>query len=844
MVAATYVALSELTWIGTTFFPPAGLTVATLLLVKTRRWPIVLAAAATGELTVDLAHHIDPVGSLGYAVANTVEPLLGAALVRRLAGGVDLGRVRDLVLFLTCAVVGAPCVGGAIGATTFVEVDGDRGWPMFVLQWWVGDGLGVLVVGSAVLALRSPLLRREYRHLGVSAVAAAAVTATTTLALATRQPLLALVPATLMLLIAFRHGTSAVTLAGLGLAFETARSTSDGELTWGLGGAVSAVYLHLMVGFLIAVPLLLAAALRSRDAAVAELAVASRRSALVHTTSALAAVMTVDDTARVVAQHAAVLFGSSGALIAVQDGEDLVTIADPTGPARPSRLARDGPIGQAITNDRRVEATTPADLRERFPELADRLEPLGCQALAAVPLPPVAGCERGGLGLDFPHPRRLTEPEWQVLDELAQAAGQAIARARLIAAESTARRNATLLERTATRLAGTVTPYDVAEVSVAALAESGADVAAVWRQNESGSIELLAGTGVAVDLEERSPEAQIPGPGLTTDVMATGRAVFLQSGNDYDACYPHQSTTRREHAAESLAALPLRGSDGTVVGCLSICSVQPNWWTDARIGLVTGIAQQVGLALERARLLEHEHDTAMRLQAALLPDCLVEHPRLVVHARYRPGDRRLNVGGDWYETMARPDGRIALAVGDVVGHGLEAAATMGRLRTAFAALAQRSECPSEVLHQMDDFAGTVPSARTSTVVCAYLHPETGVLSYASAGHPPILLVSPQRGAEFLEEGRSWPLAVPVGDLRREQAERELEPGSILVLYSDGLVERRGESISTGLDRLRDAAERLYRAGFQNLSDALITELTVGQAIEDDVVVVSAGLVRD
>jgi serine phosphatase RsbU (regulator of sigma subunit) len=199
----------------------------------------------------------------------------------------------------------------------------------------------------------------------------------------------------------------------------------------------------------------------------------------------------------------------------------------------------------------------------------------------------------------------------------------------------------------------------------------------------------------------------------------------------------------------------------------------------------------------------------------------------------------LRVGGDWYETVARPDGRIALAVGDVVGHGLDAAATMGRLRTAFAALAQRSDCPAEVLRQMDDFAATVPSARTSTVVCAYLHPETGVLSYASAGHPPILLVSRERGAEFLEEGRSWPLAVPVHGEERGQAHCRLDPGSALVLYSDGLVERRGESISAGLERLREATERLYGAGFHNLADVLIAELTAGESIEDDVVVVSA-----
>ena len=159
----------------------------------------------------------------------------------------------------------------------------------------------------------------------------------------------------------------------------------------------------------------------------------------------------------------------------------------------------------------------------------------------------------------------------------------------------------------------------------------------------------------------------------------------------------------------------------------------------------------------------------------------------------------LEVGGDWYDAFELADGRIALTVGDVVGHGLAAAAAMGQVRTALAALAYHAEGPGELLERLDGFLARSRTTDFATVCYAVIDPATGVLEYASAGHPPMLVVSPAGETTWLDHARSAPLS---GDSARVRPQEStlLEPGSLLVLYSDGLVERRKEPLEVGLRR--------------------------------------------
>src|SRR5262245_19225878 len=162
LVAAGYVLGYELAsnWFsaenqGASLFPPAGVTLAALVLVGRRQWPIVLAAAASAELALDLTNGPDLLASAGYALANVAEPLVGALLLTTLVTHVDLRRPRDLAAFVGCAAIVAPIVGAVIAASTFVFIDDHSGWGRFAFEWWSGDGLGVLVVGGALLSLRS-----------------------------------------------------------------------------------------------------------------------------------------------------------------------------------------------------------------------------------------------------------------------------------------------------------------------------------------------------------------------------------------------------------------------------------------------------------------------------------------------------------------------------------------------------------------------------------------------------------------------------------------------------------------------------------------------------------------
>ncbi|XVU29266.1 PP2C family protein-serine/threonine phosphatase [Actinoplanes sp. CA-054009] len=221
---------------------------------------------------------------------------------------------------------------------------------------------------------------------------------------------------------------------------------------------------------------------------------------------------------------------------------------------------------------------------------------------------------------------------------------------------------------------------------------------------------------------------------------------------------------------------------------------------------------------------------AHQLQQALLPAVGPGRPGITVSAGYRPADLTHHVGGDWYDVFDVPGDRIGFAVGDVVGHNLAAAAAMARLQSALRLLAQTAPGPAEVLTGLDRASTVIDGAHMCTVAYADYHPATRRLRYACAGHPPPLLLTAS-GSEFLWDGRSMPLAVEPGP--RPQAEREVPAGAHLILYTDGLVERRTESLRTGLDRL---AGTVTREPPTALTETLLNRVPhEGPAIDDAVV---------
>jgi serine phosphatase RsbU (regulator of sigma subunit)/integral membrane sensor domain MASE1 len=246
------------------------------------------------------------------------------------------------------------------------------------------------------------------------------------------------------------------------------------------------------------------------------------------------------------------------------------------------------------------------------------------------------------------------------------------------------------------------------------------------------------------------------------------------------------------------------------------------------------------LATTRAQLAESERrmerQIALRLQEALLPGQPLTYPQVSVAARYEAGSEALLVGGDWYDVIQLPNDRIGITIGDVVGHGVEATAAMGRLRTAVAALAPHTDSPGELLGYLDRYATNTNGTRFATAAYAILEPDTGVLRYASAGHPPMLVVEADGSARWLMEGRSSPI-LNQGMQQRPEASTILSPESLLVGYTDGLIERRGESLDRGLDRLEKVVRGIREQDEADICDLLFREMGVETKRADDVVVV-------
>jgi anti-sigma regulatory factor (Ser/Thr protein kinase) len=206
-----------------------------------------------------------------------------------------------------------------------------------------------------------------------------------------------------------------------------------------------------------------------------------------------------------------------------------------------------------------------------------------------------------------------------------------------------------------------------------------------------------------------------------------------------------------------------------------------------------------------------------------------------VSAAYQPGSTALEVGGDWYDVFPLPDGRVGLVIGDVVGRGLRAAAAMGQLRNAVRAYALEDWAPAAVLERLNVLTRFTDQGDMATLIYATFDPHTTELRFASAGHPPPLIVSPDGATRFLEGGRSVPTGV-VGDTAYEEATTTLAPGATLVLYTDGLVERRGSTLDAGLATLAQAASEVAADNVAALRDHVLARQP--PAPEDDVAVLT------
>ncbi|MFF7240027.1 SpoIIE family protein phosphatase [Streptomyces collinus] len=363
------------------------------------------------------------------------------------------------------------------------------------------------------------------------------------------------------------------------------------------------------------------------------------------------------------------------------------------------------------------------------------------------------------------------------------------------------------------------------DAALAALSTS-LSTAASLSEALAGALEqmksLWRARGVVAALFTRGdvPVLTATDPGLRFEDLPAGQRSLLTALRHRAALTPLANDTG--------AGVLLDHPDGPLACWIDLGEQRPFTAEDQL--LLSLLAGHLAQGLVRAHQIDQQRETALALQRAILGPAQLPDGFAV---RYEPATRPLEVGGDWYDTVTLADGRIGIVVGDCVGRGLQAASVMGQLRSACRALMLQDPSPARTLMALDQFAASVPGALCTTVFCGVLDPGTGELTYSSAGHPPGILAHPDGTTRLLEEGRSLPLAVRPGR-ERPQTSCTLPVRATLLLYTDGLVERRRRPLSDGIDQAGDAVQQGRDVPVDDLATQVMARLAPDGGYDDDV----------
>jgi serine phosphatase RsbU (regulator of sigma subunit)/anti-sigma regulatory factor (Ser/Thr protein kinase)/PAS domain-containing protein len=488
----------------------------------------------------------------------------------------------------------------------------------------------------------------------------------------------------------------------------------------------------------------------------------------------------------------------------------------------------EGPAREAVRTGNLIVTTSAADLVARWPHLAEAQHVTG-EATITAPL--IVGDDRiGVMYIAFRLAREFQEEDLAFVQTLARQCAQALERARLYEEELHAREQA---ERLAGRLRRLQTVVDAtfASGSLDELLERlltrlrdavESDTATILILDEQ---EQVLVTRESVGFAERVTSRVPVGEGFAGKIAAQQRQLVVPDTSQIETV----GAQLRNSGVVSLAGVPLV-TDGRTIGVVHVGMRTPREFDREDVLLLRLVAARAAVAIDRAQVHEREHRIAEILQRSLLPERLPAIEGVEAAARYVPGTVGVAVGGDWYDVFALADGSIGIAVGDVVGHGVRAAATMGRLRNVLRAYAIEGFGPAEALTRLNRLACEGGDDVFATVVFALLAPSRSRLRLASAGHLPPLLRAPDGSVRLLDEGRSLPIgAAP--DTSYVEADLRIEPGSSIVLYTDGLVERRGESIDVGIARLVQLVER-STTPVDELADRIVDELEFAEHTDD------------
>ena len=515
---------------------------------------------------------------------------------------------------------------------------------------------------------------------------------------------------------------------------------------------------------------------------------------------------------------------------------------------------------QWVVHDQAPVVTSDARLDER---LRDNLAipDLGVVAYAGHPLRDHTGRIIGSLCAIDTEPREWDEAALQILGDLAAACSTEIAqRSMRTLATRTAQEAESLSRRSAVLLAlsqSLSTVRSLAEVAIAveqvAVEHLGCLRAGLWltddgspsraadlplRAFEVGQLNYVAQLSDSWHSAQLNRVLRADDSNPNGEALLSNRPVWFRDRAEQNEVYGHLDL--RAQVGEARAFLPL-GYAGQNLGAMALIWDHPKELTGDELATITALASYTSQALSRALLLQEQSDALVVLQSALLPR-LPDTGELEMAARYRPAAARGQVGGDWYDAVVMPSGATSLMIGDVVGHDIGAAATMGQMRTTLRALAWAvDDPPSRQVLRLEEAMLDLGVEGMATLVYGRIEePDidgSRVLRWTNAGHPPPLLVHPDGSARFLEDRAGDLMLGVLPDAHRTDNRTDVPRGSLLLLYTDGLVERRGEDLDQGLTRLRVSATAHAALPSEAFLDQVLHDLHDGE-LADDVAVLA------
>jgi PAS domain S-box-containing protein len=439
--------------------------------------------------------------------------------------------------------------------------------------------------------------------------------------------------------------------------------------------------------------------------------------------------------------------------------------------------------------------------------------------------------------VEDPSPARLA-----VIRRFADQAALALEQAKRVAAEAEAARSAERVRRlqsVTAELARAVSVQEIAQAILVDVASFGwhAGAVALVREPEQ-AMDIVEAVGFPreyVDRFRRIPlDARLP----VAEAVRTRETVIVATPAERDERFPELRGVGQP-SGHPIVAVPLV-LGARVAGALDLRLALPGSVDDDDLALLESLGRLAAQAIERARLYEREQAVAATLRRSVLPDIPPRLETALVAARYLPGSAGLDVGGDWYDVITLEGQQVVLAVGDVVGKGVVAASTMAQLRNALRAYALEGFGPAALAGRLNRIA-ELTDLHFATLFVALVDIRSGECRFTSAGHPPALVVPRDGEAFYVEGGGSLPLGVST-ETSYDQGTAVLDPGSTLVLYTDGLVENRTEELATALERLRRIAPDAPGA-LELLADHLVESMLAGDP-RDDVALLAFRLLEE